>query len=133
MIRYEINRAITVDDYIRALQESTLAARRPIADRERMDRIWSNSNITAIARDGERIAGIARGLTDFAYVCYIADLAVPVDYQRRGIGKELIARLQAHLGEEVMILLLAAPAAAEYYPHIGFAKVENAWCLPRRR
>lgn len=32
-----------------------------------------------------------------------------------------------------MVLLLAAPTANTYYPHIGFQHQERAWFLPRAR
>jgi GNAT superfamily N-acetyltransferase len=92
-----------------------------------------NANLTLTAWDGERLVGIARTLTDFSYCCYLSDLAVHRDHQRKGIGKELVRRLREMLGDEVMILLLAAPEAMEYYPKIGFEKAENAWKVPRKR
>jgi predicted N-acetyltransferase YhbS len=69
-------------------------------------------------------------MTDFAYCCYLADLAVAGDFQRLGIGRRLIGLLRDHLGPQVMLLLLAAPAAQSYYPHIGFQPVTNAWMWP---
>jgi len=92
-----------------------------------------NANLTLTAWDGEKLVGIARAVTDFSYCCYLSDLAVDRAYQRQGIGKELIRRMRQMLGDEVMILLLAAPEAMEYYPHIGFSKVENGWLIRRKR
>ncbi|MCC7206755.1 MAG: GNAT family N-acetyltransferase, partial [Anaerolineae bacterium] len=45
----------------------------------------------------------------------------------------LIAETEKRLGDEVMLLLLAAPTAAEYYSHIGFTQAMNAWYKPRQR
>lgn len=42
-----------------------------------------------------------------------------------------VKRLREHLGEEVMLLLLSAPAAMDYYPRIGFEKVDRAFYIPR--
>ena len=36
---------------------------------------------------------------------------------------------RAALGPKTKLILLAAPAAAEYYPHIGFERHESAWLL----
>ncbi len=112
--------------------------RRPADDLPRIGRMIANANliITAwdVADDGtEVLIGIARCLTDFAYCCYLSDLAVDRDYQRQGIGKQLVKRVQEAIGDETMLLLLAAPTAMDYYPYIGFNKVENAWMLPRKR
>jgi GNAT superfamily N-acetyltransferase len=80
---------------------------------------------------GERLVGIARSVTDFSYCCYLSDLAVDRDYQKSGIGRELIALTQAQLGPRCTIILLSAPAAVNYYPHIGFTHHPQAWLLPR--
>lgn len=88
-----------------------------------------NANLTITAWDGETLVGISRSLTDFAYVAYLADLAVDQEHQRSGIGKQLIEETKARLGPECMIVLLAAPKANEYYEHIGFEHNPRAWTL----
>lgn len=107
--------------------------RRPIEDLERIQRMIANANLIVCARDGDRLVGIARALTDFSYCCYLSDLAVDTDYQRQGIGKKLIERVQEEIGEESMLLLLAAPKAMPYYPHVGFEAVQNGWIIHRRQ
>jgi predicted N-acetyltransferase YhbS len=62
-------------------------------------------------------------------VAYLADLAVRLSYQRRGVGKELVRATQRELGDQAFVVLLAAPAAAEYYPRIGFTRHDQAWVL----
>ncbi len=106
---------------------------RPVDDLERMGRMIAHANLIVCARDGERLVGVARALTDFSHCCYLADLAVDAEYQRQGIGKTLIARVYEAIGEEAMLLLLSAPKAMPYYPHVGFNAVENGWIIPRRR
>jgi predicted N-acetyltransferase YhbS len=54
---------------------------------------------------------------------------VRASHQHRGIGKELIRRTQAELGPGASLVLLAAPAAVGYYPHIGFSQHASAWLL----
>ena len=41
---------------------------------------------------------MARSVTDFAYCCYLSDLAVDKDFQRRGIGSELMRRTKDAAG-----------------------------------
>jgi predicted N-acetyltransferase YhbS len=79
------------------------------------------------------LVGVARSVTDFEYCCYLSDLAVDVDYQKLGIGKELIRRTQARLGPEAKIILLSAPKAEDYYPKLGFRRHDSAWTLPARQ
>jgi len=85
------------------------------------------ANLVVTAWDAAHLVGIARSLSDFAYCTYLSDLAVHVDYQRSGIGKELIHQTQA-AGQPATVLLFAAPAAVGYYPHIGFTS-GSGWLL----
>lgn len=107
---------------------STLGERRPIDDRERFARMLAHANLTITAWEGEQLVGISRCISDFAWTTYLADLAVRASHQRRGIGKELIRRTQA-AAPQAKLLLLAAPAAEQYYPHIGFTHFQQAWML----
>lgn len=107
--------------------------KRPVEDLERISRMLQHANLTICARDTGRLVGIARALTDFCYCCYLSDLAVRKEYQRQGIGKELIKKVQEVVGDQTMLLLLSTPEADSYYPHIGFEKVNNAGQIPRQR
>jgi predicted N-acetyltransferase YhbS len=107
--------------------------RRPVNDSERIARMLKHANLTICARDNGKLVGIARALTDFSFCCYLSDLAVRKEYQSKGIGKEFIRQIQEAIGEETMLLLISAPEADSYYPHIGFEKVNNAWQIPRKR
>lgn len=128
-IRYALGNDLDLDRVIELYRASTLGARRPVDDRETMRQMLAHANLVVTAWAGSELVGIARSLTDFAYVAYLSDLAVHADHQRRGIGKELIRRTQAELGPDAMLLLLAAPAAVDYYPHIGFTHHPQAWLL----
>jgi predicted N-acetyltransferase YhbS len=90
-----------------------------------------HSNLIATAWDGALLVGIARSVTDFHFCCYLSDLAVDVAYQRQGVGKQLIQITQDALGPRCTIILLAAPAAVDYYPHLGFERHDHAWILAR--
>jgi GNAT superfamily N-acetyltransferase len=104
---------------------------RPVDDPERMAAMLAHANLLVTAWDGARLIGVARGLTDFCYCCYLSDLAVDRAYQRSGIGRELVARVRAAISERSMLLLLAAPEAMTYYPKIGFDAVANGWIMKR--
>lgn len=107
---------------------STLGERRPIDDDARFESMLTEANLLVTAWDGEVLVGIARSLTDFSYATYVADLAVRMSHQRRGIGRELIRRTRA-LAPQSSLILLAAPAAVHYYPRIGFHRLPAAWML----
>lgn len=132
-IRYENTRSISADEFIDVLERSTLAARRPVADRDCIEAMLKHADILCTAWDGEKLVGVARSVTDFAYCCYLSDLAVDEAYQRQGIGVRLIDETRALLGGRAKIILLAAPKAVEYYPRIGFEKHNSAWVIPAVR
>lgn len=104
---------------------------RPTNDIERIGMMYANSNLVATAWDGDLLVGIARSLTDFCYSCYLSDLAVRAEYQKAGIGKKLIALTKERIGNQCMLLLLAAPTAMDYYPKIGMDKLDNAFLIKR--
>lgn len=107
--------------------------KRPINDRERIAKMYQNSNLVVSAWDGERLVGVARTITDFCYCSYLADLAVMMEYQKSGIGKKLLYLTKKILGDECMLLLLSAPGAMEYYPKIGLDKIDTAFLINRKR
>jgi GNAT superfamily N-acetyltransferase len=110
----------------------TLAERRPVDEPDRIAKMVAHANLFVTARDGGKLVGVARSLTDFTYCCYLSDLAVDKDYQRRGIGRALIEKTREAVGDS-MVLLLSAPQAMAYYPHIGMPKADNAFIFRRRR
>jgi predicted N-acetyltransferase YhbS len=128
MIAYRTGNDLDLDVVIELYRASTLGARRPVDDRPRMQRMLREANLVITAWDGEQLVGISRSLTDFSYAAYLADLAVRESHQRQGIGKELIRRTQSASAPATLILL-AAPAAEQYYPHIGFTHHPQAWRL----
>ena len=102
-------------------------------DTDRIARMYNNSNLIVTAWDGRLLVGVSRALTDFSYCCYLSDLAVRLSYQHQGIGKELIRLTKERIGGEAMLLLLAAPAAMEYYPKVGMETVDNGFIIKRAK
>lgn len=49
-------------------------------------------------------------------------------HQRLGIGVELMRRTQ-DAAPRAMVILLSAPQAVEYFPHVGFTQHPSAWVL----
>jgi len=132
-IAYVDEPALGVDEFIDVLRRSTLAERRPVDDRGRIARMLAEADIRLCVRNAEGLlVGVARSLTDFAYCCYLSDLAVDTAFQRRGIGKELIGRTHAIAGLDTTLILLSAPKAMSYYPRIGLTRSERAFTIARR-
>ncbi len=130
-IEYKINELITTDQFVALLKASTLGERRPIDDWECMEGMISNSNLVVSAWHNDQLVGIARSVTDFHYACYLSDLAVSLKHQKSGIGKRLQVLTQEQLGPKCKLILIAAPAANQYYEHIGFNHNPRCWVLER--
>ncbi|PKO93410.1 MAG: GNAT family N-acetyltransferase [Betaproteobacteria bacterium HGW-Betaproteobacteria-1] len=130
-IEYRHNFPLAAADVAAVFDSSGI--RRPTGDLARIERMFANANLTFSVWHNEKLVGVCRALTDFSYCCYLSDLAVDMAYQKHGIGRELIARVQDTIGDEVALILLSAPEAMEYYPRIGFEKVENGFIIKRAR
>lgn len=91
-----------------------------------------HGNVLISAWDGDKLVGVSRALTDFSFCCYLSDLAVDKDYQKMGIGKRLIDETHKVSGDSTTLILLAAPAAVEYYPKIGMEKFPECFIIKRK-
>jgi len=130
-ITYAVEPNLTAQEFRDVLVTSTLAERRPANDLPRLEKMLRQADVIVTARDGGKLVGISRAITDFAYCCYLSDLAVDAAYQRQGIGKRLIEETRIRAGESATLLLVAAPAAEDYYPRIGMQPVKSCWLIPR--
>lgn len=130
-IIYAVEPHLSVAEFRDILIRSTLAERRPIDQEETLAQMVANADVIVTARDSGKLVGVSRAISDFCYCTYLSDLAVDQQYQRQGIGRELIRRTHAAAGEATMLMLLAAPKAREYYPHIGMQAHDSCWTIPR--
>lgn len=106
---------------------------RPTGDLARIARMFAPPSLVISAWQNGRLVGVSRSLTDYSYCCYLSDLAVDKALQGQGVGKELIKRTQAVIGDEVSLILLSAPGAMSYYPAVGFQQADNAFVIRRKR
>lgn len=119
---------LDIDEVLAVYRSSGLGERRPVADTARMAAMVRNANLILTCRVAGELAGIARSISDFSYVTYLSDIAVSRPFQRSGIGKALIDATRKE-APQAKIVLLSAPAATGYYPHIGFSRHDSAWVL----
>lgn len=131
-IAYRDDTRLSVDQAIDLYRRSTLGERRPVGRPDIFEGMLKHANLLITAWHDDRLVGIARSLTDFHYVAYLSDLAVDADYQRQGIGRQLIVETRQRLQPECKVVLIAAPAANDYYPKLGFEHNPRAWILPGR-
>ena len=111
-IAYAREPDLSATEFREVLIASTLGERRPVGDLARLERMLLQADIIVTARDGTRLVGVSRAISDFAYCCYLSDLAVDVAYQRRGIGKRLIEETRQAAGEGATLILVASAGGA---------------------
>ena len=130
MITYQRENNLSAKEFVQILYSSTLAERRPADDPARIDKMLQYGNLIITARDNGKLVGVARSLTDFAFCTYLSDLAVDLAYQKKGVGKELIRQTKL-ASPDAKLILLSAPKAVEYYPHIGMKKHDYCFYIDR--
>ena len=128
MIKYQIENDLSVEEFRKVLETSTLGERRPVNEPEKLKKMLEHGNLIVTARENGRLVGVSRSLTDFVFCTYLSDLAVDEEYQHKGIGKELIRQTKL-ASPEAKLILLAAPAAILYYPKIGMDRHNHCFYL----
>jgi len=131
-VTYTLEPCLEAEEFIDVLTRSTLAERRPVDEPETIRGMLKHADLIVTARVGGRLVGISRAVTDFSYCTYLSDLGVDRAFQGRGIGRELIRRTHEAAGLKTSLVLLAAPLARTYYPHIGMTEHDSCWVIPRQ-
>ena len=118
MIHY---RPVTLEDYEQVREVMQAAGlEKGDAEESRLRRMIDNADRTVGAWDGERMVGFARALCDEAFNGYIGTVAVHPDYQRQGIGTELVSQLIED-SPEITWVLRAGRGSAPFWDKQGFA------------
>jgi ribosomal protein S18 acetylase RimI-like enzyme len=134
-ILYRHEPQLSVDEFRRVLTESGLGATRPVDDASRLGAMLCGANLILTARldePGTKLVGVARGVTDFVWCCYLAELAVCASAQGMGVGRGLLDEARRQLGPAVSLILVSAPEAAGFYARAGMARVDNAFWFLRK-
>ena len=132
MCQYRLEPELSREEFIDLLVRSTLAERRPVDDPETIAGMLAHADLILTARSQGLLVGVSRAITDYSFCTYLSDLAVDQAFQRQGIGRELIRRTHEAAGLNTTLILLSAPKAVSYYPHIGMQQHNSCWFIPRR-
>ena len=130
-VAYSLEPHLQPDEFVDVLVRSTLGERRPVDRPDVIQAMLRQADIIATARVEGLLVGVSRAITDFSYCTYLSDLAVDEAFQRRGIGRELIRRTHEAAGLNTSLILLSAPKAQTYYPHIGMQRHDSCWYIRR--
>ena len=85
-----------------------------------------NSTIVISAWEEDRMIGCVRVISDRIFRSVIYDLAVMPEYQRQGIGRELVRRCKEHFPDSEW-LVETIPERAGFYERIGFKVNESVF------
>lgn len=130
-IVYAQEQNLSVEDYVAVLAETSMRGKRPLANRRRIGEMIAGANFIVTAREDGVILGLARCITDFAWIAYCAELAVKESAQGRGIGAGIVARAKELLGPRLGLTLISEPDAVGFYRRIGMEQIERAFFLTR--
>lgn len=91
-----------------------------------LQRSFEGSQHVAIARDGDRVVGTARLLSDGVCNAYLVDVWTASTHRRRGIATDMIGHLLAEVpGQHVG--LQADGEAQQLYEALGFGRQPEFW------
>jgi ribosomal protein S18 acetylase RimI-like enzyme len=92
-----------------------------------LEHSFAQSQHVAVARDGERVVGMARLLSDGVCNAYLLDVWTASPFRRRGIASAMIRRLLAQVpGQHVG---LQTDHGQQLYESLGFAPQPEFWAL----
>ena len=130
-IVYAQETTLSVDDYVGVLAETSMREKRPLRNRGRIAEMLAGANFIVTARENGGILGLARCITDYAWICYCAELAVRESAQGRGIGSGLISRVNELLGPRIGLTLISEPNAVGFYERVGLTRLDSAFFRTR--
>ena len=133
-ILYARETTLNVTEFRRVMLESGLGAIRPVEDEPRLDEMLSGANLILTARldaVGNPLVGVARCVTDFAWCCYLSELAVSASVQGLGVGKGLLDEARRELGPRVSLILASVPEATGFYERVGMVRLPDAFWYRR--
>ena len=92
-----------------------------------------NSTYVVSAWDGARLVGMARVVSDRVLISTLQQVGVHPDYQRRGLGSELVRRCVAQFAHTQFILTFDDESQVTFYDRFGFTKTPDAMIRLRNR
>ena len=103
----ELHRFITLARRVTQVRHDPIPTARALA-----------TSINIAAWEGARLVGVARVVTDGAFVAVVPHLMVDPEYRRRGIGRQLLA-LAVESAPPGPVLVPGSAAGRPFFEHIG--------------
>lgn len=89
-----------------------------------------NSTFVVSAWDGARLVGLSRVVSDRVYFSTLQQVGVHPDYQRQGLGTELVRRCIERFSTTSFLLTTDDPSNETFYGRFGFQVAGNAMMRP---
>lgn len=93
---------------------------------EKLCEAMRNYKTVFTAWDGNRLVGLISVMDDSVMTAYVHYLLVDREYQKLGIGKELIEMVKRHYMDYMKICLIAEDDAVGFYERCGFWVCQTA-------
>lgn len=97
---------------------------------EMLLKAYENSLLTLGAYDDNKLVGIIRTVGDGFSVVFIQDILVSPEYQRKGIGTQLLHEIMNRFPDVYQMELMTDNTAktVSFYQSVGFVKADDMGC-----
>ncbi len=118
---------LTADDYLYIHKEMQYQ----LEPKEQIEQALKKGIFSVVVKDGEKIIGMGRMVGDGYMYCYIQDVRVLPQYQKKGIGKAIINKLLDYARQNgipntsISIGLTSAKGKENFYEKFGFVKLPD--------
>lgn len=123
---YQIETDANSVDYEQVVDVLIKAGLNPNRDVPSTEKAFKNSDITIFVKDGDRVIGVGRALTDFVSQGAIYNIAVDSDYQGQHVGHTIITSLLEKL-KGLNVILYTHPQTLTLYEKYGFRRNKTAF------
>ena len=119
LIEIKETRDITQEDIVELYKANRWSsAQKP----EQLFKALMHSHSLITAWDDEKLIGLGNALSDGYLVVYYPHLIIHPNYQGKGIGKQILLKLQEKYGEFHQQILVADGNAVNFYEKCGFER-----------
>lgn len=112
-------------------QLSNLYRMAPLGEKQPADlqRVYGNSMFCCFVFHGDILVGAGRGLADGRDCSYLCDVAVHPQYQGKGLGSAIVAKLIELSAGHNKIMLYSEPGKEAFYRRLGFKRLTTAMAI----
>ena len=103
----------------------------PLGDKKANDlkTVFSNSRYKCFIYHNNTLIGAGRALADGFDCSYICDIAIHPNYQKQGIGRNIVNKLLEFSKEHQRVILFSNIGKEGFYSKLGFAKMNTAMAI----